>query len=87
MTHNLVGYKLVEVRTGYGLKPIYRTGITPSGTLDAVCEKAHHVFIIIFLQKLIIRSGSLWTHHVLELAFSEEDASQQSLEKFLDFAQ
>ena len=35
-----VGYELLEVRTGAGLKPILRTGFTPTGTLDAVRAEA-----------------------------------------------
>ncbi len=31
-----VAYELVEVRHGSGLGTIYRTGKTPSGTIDAV---------------------------------------------------
>lgn len=31
-----VAYELVEVRHGSGLGPMYRTGKTPSGTVDAV---------------------------------------------------
>ncbi|PIL36220.1 hypothetical protein GSI_01881 [Ganoderma sinense ZZ0214-1] len=30
------GYELLEVRTGHGLRPIYRNGKTPSGTVEAV---------------------------------------------------
>lgn len=39
---NDVAYELLEVRTGEkGLKPLYRTGRAPLGTLDAVREEAH----------------------------------------------
>ena len=45
LTENLdIAYELLEVRTGQGLKPIYRTGKAPTGTLDAVREEAHCVF-------------------------------------------
>ena len=45
LTENLdIAYELLEVRTGQGLKPIYRTGKAPIGTLDAVREEAHCVF-------------------------------------------
>ncbi|EKM54549.1 glycosyltransferase family 1 protein [Phanerochaete carnosa HHB-10118-sp] len=42
LTENLdVAYELFEVRTGEsGLKPIYRTGKAPTGTLEAVREEA-----------------------------------------------
>ncbi|KAI0331043.1 UDP-Glycosyltransferase/glycogen phosphorylase [Cubamyces sp. BRFM 1775] len=38
-----VAYELIEVRTGYGLKEIYRNGRRPIGSLDAVKEEAHDV--------------------------------------------
>lgn len=41
LTENLgVAYELLEVRTGDGLRPIYRTGKAPAGTLDAVRAEA-----------------------------------------------
>ncbi|CDO69246.1 Glycosyltransferase Family 1 protein [Trametes cinnabarina] len=36
-------YELLEVRTGQGLKPIYRTGKTPAGTVEAVEAEARDV--------------------------------------------
>ncbi|KAI0716582.1 UDP-Glycosyltransferase/glycogen phosphorylase [Earliella scabrosa] len=39
-----IGYELLEVRTGNGLKPIYRTGYVPKGTVDAVKAEARDVF-------------------------------------------
>ncbi|KAH9940501.1 UDP-Glycosyltransferase/glycogen phosphorylase [Epithele typhae] len=38
-----VGYELLEVRTGDGLKPICRTGYTPVGTVEAVTKEAREV--------------------------------------------
>ena len=38
-----IGYELLEVRSGHGLKQIYRTGFTPSGTLDALRAEARSV--------------------------------------------
>ena len=44
LTENLdVAYELLEVRTGDGMKPIYRTGRTPTGTLQAVRAEASAV--------------------------------------------
>lgn len=41
LTENLdVAYELLEVRTGDGLKPVYRTGKAPIGTLEAVRAEA-----------------------------------------------
>ena len=38
-----VAYELLEVRTGNGLKTIYRTGITPAGTPDAIRAEVRSV--------------------------------------------
>ncbi|TCD71970.1 hypothetical protein EIP91_000102 [Steccherinum ochraceum] len=38
-----VAYELIEVRTGDGLKPIFRTGKTPVGTVDAIRAEAREV--------------------------------------------
>lgn len=44
LTENLgVAYELLEVRSGDGLRPIYRTGKASIGTLDAVREEMNHV--------------------------------------------
>ena len=44
ITDNLqIGYELLEVRSGAGLLPIYRTGYTPKGTVEAVKAEAHEV--------------------------------------------
>ena len=38
-----IGYELLEVRTGHGLKPILRKGYTPIGTVEAVKKEAREV--------------------------------------------
>ncbi|TCD71962.1 hypothetical protein EIP91_000094 [Steccherinum ochraceum] len=38
-----VAFELLEVRTGNGLKPIYRTGKAPVGTIDAIRAEASDV--------------------------------------------
>lgn len=38
-----VAYELVEVRTGKGLLPLYRTGKAPIATVDAVRDEARRV--------------------------------------------
>ena len=38
-----VGYELVEVRSGLGLKPIYRTGRAPVATVEAIRSEANEV--------------------------------------------
>ncbi|TFK89457.1 glycosyltransferase family 1 protein [Polyporus arcularius HHB13444] len=38
-----IGYELIEVRTGHGLKPIYRNGRKPVGTIEALKAEAREV--------------------------------------------
>ena len=43
-TDNLqIGYELLEVRSSHGLKPIYHTGYTPKGTIEAMKAEAREV--------------------------------------------
>ena len=46
--HHRCAYELLEVRTGDGLKPIYRTGYTPAGTIDALKAEAREVLMKAF---------------------------------------
>ncbi|TFK84851.1 glycosyltransferase family 1 protein [Polyporus arcularius HHB13444] len=63
LSENLgIAYELMEVRVGYGLKPIYRTGKRPVGTTDAVKEEAREV-----LSKAFGEDGSRKRARVLEL--------------------
>ncbi|KAM5530920.1 hypothetical protein V8D89_015410 [Ganoderma adspersum] len=48
-----IGYELLEVRTGEGLKPIYRTGNTPKGTIEAIKAELREV-----LQKAFGEDGA-----------------------------
>ncbi|KAI5114647.1 hypothetical protein M0805_004150, partial [Coniferiporia weirii] len=44
LTHN-VGYELLEVRTGYGLRPLHRLGgRAPEGTIAAVRREVAEIF-------------------------------------------
>ncbi|KAH9892441.1 UDP-Glycosyltransferase/glycogen phosphorylase [Cubamyces lactineus] len=43
-----VAYELLEGRDGYGLGPIYRTGITPSGTVSAIEDELRNVLVRAF---------------------------------------
>ena len=38
-----IGYELLEVRSGHGLKPIHRTGYTPKGTVEALQAEVREV--------------------------------------------
>ncbi|PIL34101.1 hypothetical protein GSI_03812 [Ganoderma sinense ZZ0214-1] len=48
-----IGYELLEVRTADGLKPIYRTGYTPKGTIEAIKAEVREV-----LQKAFGEDGA-----------------------------
>ena len=48
-----IGYELLEVRTGHGLEPIYRTGYTPKGTIEALKAEIRDV-----LQKAFGEDGA-----------------------------
>ena len=45
-----IGYELLEVRSGHGLKRIYRNGYTPEGTLETVQAEAREVLAKAFGQ-------------------------------------
>lgn len=45
---HMIGYELLEVRSGHGLKQIYRTGYTPVGTEEAIKEEARDVLVKAF---------------------------------------
>ena len=86
LTENLdVAYELLEVRTGEGLKPLYRTGQAPAGTLDAVRAETITVLENAFgedgarkranIQKLKEASLGLW---------DEGGASRLAAEQLLD---
>ena len=80
-----VAYELTEVRTGHGLKPMYRTGQAPTATLDAVRDEAHRVLALAFdedgakkrksVEQMRDDIGKLWT---------AEGVSRAQLESFLD---
>ncbi len=73
------------MRTDLGLKPIYRTGKAPVGTLDAVREEAHRV-----LQHAFSEDGKGKRDNVEKLAESfanaweEQGPAYLALERFLN---
>ncbi|KIP11599.1 glycosyltransferase family 1 protein [Phlebiopsis gigantea 11061_1 CR5-6] len=86
LTENLnVAYELLEVRTGHGLRPIYRTGRTPLGTSDAIRAEARGVLDKAFgadgaekranVRRLREASLRLWEH---------DGAARRAAEEFLD---
>ncbi|TBU44934.1 UDP-Glycosyltransferase/glycogen phosphorylase [Dichomitus squalens] len=80
-----VGYELLEVRTGHGLKPIYRTGYTPKGTVDAIKAEVRDV-----LQKAFGEDGAKKRAKLAELQkalngeWEEGGSSRSDALAFLD---
>ena len=79
------GYELLEVRTGHGLRPIYRNGKTPSGTLEAVRAEAEDVLRRAFGEEgKAKRDRLLAVKERLDAAWEEGGASRRDAEAFLD---
>lgn len=80
-----IGYELLEVRTGHGLRPIYRNGKTPTGTVEAVRAEAADV-----LRRALGEEGKAKRMRLLALkkrldaAWEEGGASKRDVEAFLD---
>lgn len=83
-THK-VAYELLEVRTEpWGLKPLYRTGKAPTGTLDAVREEAR-----VMLDKAFGEDGMTKRENMKPLqkaildAWKENGSARKDVERFL----
>ena len=80
-----IGYELLEVRTGHGLRPICRTGYTPKGTIAAMKAEARDVLTKAFGEDGARRRAALVA--VRKSVMSEwEDggASKRDVSAFLD---
>ena len=86
MSWNLkIAYELFEVRTGDdGLKPVYRLGHAPTGTISAIQQEARDVF-----GKAFGEDGDVKRVNVLALkkafdsSWEEGGASRRELEAFM----
>ena len=82
-----IGYELLEVRTGEGLKPIYRTGNTPKGTIEAIKAELREV-----LQKAFGADGETKRANIAKMrqsfvdAWAEDGPARRELRRFLDDA-
>ena len=79
-----VGYELIQVRTGHGLRRIYRTGVTPTGTLEAIEEEARSVLTLAFGPDGARKREKL--QHIREefcAAWSQTGDSRRSAEELL----
>lgn len=80
-----VGYKLIEVRTGKGLLPLYRTGKSPLGTLDSIRDEAHQVLDNAFSMDGAKKRGNMRALQRKVLSAWEKDgAATKELERTLD---
>ncbi|KAI8985767.1 UDP-Glycosyltransferase/glycogen phosphorylase [Trametes punicea] len=85
--HLDVGYELLEVRNGTGLGEIFRTGKTPTGTLDAVRAELRDVLLRAFGEDgAAKRARVLKLRERLEGAWSENGIARKEMEAFLDDA-
>ena len=79
------GYELLEVRTGHGLRPIYRHGKTPTGTAEAVRAEATDVLKRAFGEEgMAKRARLLALKERLDAAWGKGGASRKDVEAFLD---
>lgn len=82
-----VAYELLEVRTGDGLRPIYRTGTAPEGTPEALRREIDDV-----LSKAFGQDGTEKRRNVERLkgeftrAWEEESFARRNLDDFARFA-
>ena len=85
VTENLhAGFELFQVRSGEGLKPIYRNGLTPAGSREAVgievrqtidlCRSDKGQEISSNAEKLKVKFAKAW---------EEDGATRQEIRKFL----
>lgn len=86
LTENLnVAYELIEVRHGSGLGPIYRTGKTPTGTLDAVKVEINDVLDHAFGADGAEKHARLQTlRRTLEGAWDEGGVARREVRTFLE---
>ncbi|KAI9066602.1 glycosyltransferase family 1 protein [Trametes sanguinea] len=92
--HFDAAYELLEVRTGLGLKPLYRTGKAPTGTLDAIKAEARDVLKRAFGEEGAVKRARALKLREAVLAEWEEPAgenqggaSRRDFEAFVDALQ
>ncbi|KAI0355640.1 UDP-Glycosyltransferase/glycogen phosphorylase [Trametes cingulata] len=80
-----VAYELVEVRHGIGLGKIYRNGVTPTGTIDAVKDEMRGVLEKAFGEDGAEKRAKLQVlRKKLQAAWEEEGVARREVEAFLD---
>ncbi|TCD64138.1 hypothetical protein EIP91_004487, partial [Steccherinum ochraceum] len=86
LSENLnVAYELLEVRTGKGMLPLYRTGKAPAGTIEAIKREAREV-----LEKAWGEDGRIKRQNMKQLqgkvlhAWDRDGPATKDLDRFMD---
>ena len=85
VTENLhAGLELFQVRSGEGLKPLYRNGLTPAGSCEAVGIEVRQTIDLCRSEKgQEIRSNAEKLKVKFAKAWEEDGAARQEIRKFL----
>ena len=85
VTENLhAGFELFQVRSGDGLKPVYRNGITPAGMREAVGIEVRQTIDLCRSEKgQEMRSNAEKLKVKFASAWEEDGAARQEMRKFL----
>ena len=86
VTENLhAGFELFQVRSGKSVKPIYRNGVTPAGTREAVGIEVRETIDLCRSEKgQEIRSNAEKLRVKFTKAWEEDGAASQEIRKFID---
>ena len=85
VTENLhAGFELFQVRSGDGLKPLHRNGLTPAGSREAVGIEVRQTVDLCRSEKgKEIRSNAEKLKVEFAKAWEEDGAARQEIRKFL----
>ena len=86
VTENLhAGFELFQIRSGEGLKPIYRNGLTPVGSREAVGIEVRRIIDLCRSEKgQEIRSNAEMLKVKFAKAWEEDGAARHAIRRFLD---
>ena len=86
VTENLhAGFELFQVRSGKGLKPIYRNGLTPAGSREAVGIEVRETIDLCRSEKgQEIRSNAEKLKEKFAKVWDDDGAARQEILNFLD---
>lgn len=79
-----IAYELIQIRTGHGLKRIYRTGVTPVGTPQAITDEARKVLEMAFGADGAKKRAKIQrVREQFKAAWSEQGDSRRATEQLL----